>query len=91
MVLIVVYEAIAVFVMKVFLSVAEIANVTKKEKTTVLRWIKAGRFGNIRKVGNEFRVSHKLALTGSFASNLPPRGSAASFPPSEYSYPSPAR
>ena len=58
MVLIVVYEAIAVFVMKVFLSVAEIANVTKKEKTTVLHWIKAVRFGNIRKVGNEYRVPH---------------------------------
>ena len=28
-------------------------------------------------------------LNGSFASHLPPRGSAASFPPSEYSYPSP--
>jgi excisionase family DNA binding protein len=45
--------------MKVYLSVAEIADVTKKEKTTVLRWIKAGRFGNIRKVGNEFRVPHE--------------------------------
>ncbi|MHA2092868.1 MAG: helix-turn-helix domain-containing protein [Candidatus Kariarchaeaceae archaeon] len=52
-------EAIAVFVMKVYLSVAEIADVTKKEKTTVLRWIKAGRFGNIRKVGNEYRVPHE--------------------------------
>lgn len=51
-------EAIAVFVMKVYLSIAEIANVTKKEKTTVLRWIKAGRFGNIRKFGNEYRVPH---------------------------------
>jgi predicted site-specific integrase-resolvase len=37
---------------------AEIANITKKEKTTVLRWIKAGRFGNILKVGNEYRVPH---------------------------------
>ena len=59
MVLIVLNEAIAVFVMKVFLSIAEIANVTKKEKTTILRWIKAGRFGNIRKVGNEYRVPHE--------------------------------
>ena len=52
-------EAIAVFVMKVYLSIAKIANVTKKEKTTVLRWIKAGRFGDIRKVGNEYRVPHE--------------------------------
>ena len=58
MVLTVLNEAIAVYVMKVYLSVAEIADVTKKEKTTVLRWIKAGMFGNIRKVGNEFRVPH---------------------------------
>ena len=58
MVLIVVYDAIALFVMKVYLSVAEIADVTKKEKTTVLRWIIAGRFGNIRMVGNEYRVPH---------------------------------
>jgi excisionase family DNA binding protein len=59
MVLTVLNEAIAVYVMKVYLSVAEIADVTKKEKTTVLRWIKAGMFGNIRKVGNEFRVPHE--------------------------------
>ena len=58
MVLIVLNEAIAVYVMKVYLSVAEIADVTKKEKTTVLRWIKAGMFGNIRKIGNEYRVPH---------------------------------
>jgi len=56
-VLIALNEAIVNSGMKIFLSVAEIANVTKKEKTTVLRWIKAGRFGNIRKVGNEYRVS----------------------------------
>ena len=58
MVLTVLNEAIAVYVMKVYLSVAEIADVTKKEKTTVLRWIKAGMFGNIRKIGNEYRVPH---------------------------------
>lgn len=45
--------------MKVYMSVAEMANVTKKEKTMVLRWIKAGSFGNIRKVGNEYRVPHE--------------------------------
>ena len=52
-------EAIVNSSMKIFLSVAEIADVTKKEKTTILRWIKAGRFGNIRMVGNEYRVPHE--------------------------------
>ena len=85
MVLTVLNEAIAVFVMKVYLSFVEISNVTKMAKTTVLRWIKAGRFGNMRKVGNEFRVSHKLALTGSFASHLTPGVSAVSLPPPKYS------
>ena len=45
--------------MKVYLSVAEIARVTKKEKTTVLRWIRAGKFGNVRKIGNEYQVPHE--------------------------------
>ena len=58
-VLIALNEAIVNSGMKIFLSVAEIANVTKKEKTTVLRWIKAGRFGSIRKIGNEYRVPHE--------------------------------
>ena len=58
-VLIALNEAIVNTGMKVYLSLAEIANVTKKEKTTVLRWIKAGRFGNIRMVGNEYRVPHE--------------------------------
>ena len=58
-VLIALNEAIVNSGMKIFLSVAEIADVSKKEKTTVLRWIKAGSFGNIRKVGNEYRVPHE--------------------------------
>jgi excisionase family DNA binding protein len=45
--------------MKAYLSVAEIANVTKKEKITVLRWIRAGKFGQVRKLGNEYRVPHE--------------------------------
>lgn len=52
-------EAIVNSGMNIFLSVADLADVTKKEKTTVLRWIIAGRFGNIRKVGNEYRVPHE--------------------------------
>lgn len=45
--------------MKTYLSVSEIAEVTKKEKTTVQRWIKAGKFGTVQKVGNEYRVAHE--------------------------------
>jgi len=56
-------EAIVNLGMKIFLSVAEIADVTKKEKTTVLRWIKAGRFGNIRKV----RISYSGLRNGRYA------------------------
>lgn len=59
MLLTVLNEAIAVLIMKAYLSFAEIANVTKKEKTNVLRWIKVGRFGYIRKVGNEYGVPHE--------------------------------
>ena len=55
-VLIALYEPIVYSGMKIFLSVAEIADVTKKEKISILRWIKAGRFGKIRKVGNEYRI-----------------------------------
>ena len=58
--MIVLSEAIAAFTMKAYLSVAEIANATKKEKTTILRWIKAGRFGDVRMVGNEYRVPHEV-------------------------------
>ena len=45
--------------MKAYLSVAEIARITRKEKTTVQRWIRAGKLGNVRKVGNEYQVSHQ--------------------------------
>ena len=45
--------------MKVYLSVSEIARVTRKEKTTILRWIRAGKFGNVRKIGNEYQVPHE--------------------------------
>lgn len=45
--------------MKAYLSVTEIAKVTKKERSTIVRWIKAGRFGKVRKVGNEYQVPHE--------------------------------
>ena len=45
--------------MKAYLSVTEIANVTKKQRSTIVRWIKAGKFEQVRKVGNEYQVSHE--------------------------------
>ena len=69
MVLTALCEATAVIVMKAYLSVAEIANVTKKK--TILRWIKAGRFGCVRKVGNEFRIPHESFLTPGLPSTRP--------------------
>ncbi len=44
--------------MKAYLSVTEIAKVTKKERSTVVRWIKAGKFGQVRKIGNEYQIPH---------------------------------
>ncbi len=45
--------------MKAYLSVTEIAKVTKKQRSTVVRWIKAGKFEQARKVGNEYQVPHE--------------------------------
>ena len=42
--------------MKTYLNAGEIANLLKKEKTTIIRWIKAGKFGFISKVGNGYQV-----------------------------------
>ncbi len=44
--------------MKSHLSVTEISKVAQKERSTIVRWIKAGKFGNVRKVGNEYQVPH---------------------------------
>ncbi len=44
--------------MKTHLSISEIAQITSKERSTVLRWIKAGKFGQVRKVGNTYQVPH---------------------------------
>jgi excisionase family DNA binding protein len=48
-----------IFPMKAYLSVSEIAEVTNKEKTTVQRWIKAGKLRQAQKVGNEYRIPHE--------------------------------
>lgn len=42
--------------MKKYLSIADIAGITDRERSTVFRWVKAGKLGNVRKVGNEYQV-----------------------------------
>ena len=42
--------------MKAFLSITEIAKITNKERSTVVRWVKSGEFSEVRKVGNEYQV-----------------------------------
>lgn len=42
--------------MKKHLSISDIAQITDKERSTVFRWVKAGKFGKVRKVGNEYQV-----------------------------------
>ena len=44
--------------MKSHLTVSEVAKVTKKERTTIVRWITSGKFGHVPKVGGEYQVSH---------------------------------
>jgi excisionase family DNA binding protein len=45
--------------MKAYLSVSEIAKVTQKERSTIVRWIKAEKFGKVRRLGNEYQVPHE--------------------------------
>ena len=45
--------------MKAYLSVTEIAKVTKKERSTIIRWIKTGKFGHVRMIGNEYQIPHE--------------------------------
>ncbi len=42
--------------MKAFLSITEIAKITNKERSTVVRWVKSGEFKEVRQVGNEYQV-----------------------------------
>jgi excisionase family DNA binding protein len=44
--------------MKQYLSVSDIALITNKERSTVFRWIIAGKFGQVRQVGHEYQVPH---------------------------------
>jgi excisionase family DNA binding protein len=44
--------------MKHYLTVSAIAQITNKERSTVFRWIKAGKLGQVRRVGNEYQVPH---------------------------------
>ena len=61
-VLIALYEAIVNSDMKIFLSVAEIANVTKKEKISILCWIKAARLGISARQEYRIAVSEMVAM-----------------------------
>jgi len=45
--------------MKSYLGVSKIAKITGKPRTTILRWIQAGKFGDILKVENEYQVPHE--------------------------------
>ena len=42
--------------MRAFLSITEIAKITNKERSTVVRWVKAGHFVGVRQVGNEYQI-----------------------------------
>lgn len=42
--------------MKKYLGVKEIAQITNKERSTVFRWIRSGKLGEVRRVGNEYQV-----------------------------------
>ena len=42
--------------MKAYLSITEIAKLTNKERSTVMRWVKSGEFIGVRKVGSEYQV-----------------------------------
>ena len=42
--------------MKRYLSVTEIATATQRERSTVIRWIKAGKLGAVRLIGKEYQV-----------------------------------
>ncbi len=44
--------------MKQYLSIADIAEITNRERSTVFRWIKSGKIADVRKVGNEYQVPH---------------------------------
>lgn len=48
--------------MKNYLGVSKIAKITGKERTTIIRWIQSGRFGDVKKVGNEYQVTHEQFL-----------------------------
>ncbi len=49
--------------MKQYLTISDIAQITNKERSTVFRWIKAGQFGQVRKVGHEYQVPHESFAT----------------------------
>lgn len=45
--------------MKAYLSITEIAKITQKPRSTVVRWVQAGKFEKVRKIGNEYQIPHE--------------------------------
>ncbi len=45
--------------MKTFLGVTGIAKITGTSRMTVLRWIKAGKFGKVRQVARDYQVPYE--------------------------------
>jgi len=49
--------------MKSYLGVSKIARITGKPRATIIRWVQAGKFGKVRKIGNEYQISHEQFST----------------------------
>jgi excisionase family DNA binding protein len=47
------------FVMRSTLGVSDIAEITRTSRMTVLRWIKAGKFGKVRKISRDYQVPYE--------------------------------
>jgi excisionase family DNA binding protein len=48
--------------MKTYLGVSKIAKITGKPRTTILRWIQSGQFGEVKRIGNEYQITHEQFL-----------------------------
>lgn len=42
--------------MKTYLTVRGIAKILDKERSTVIRWIQAGRLGQVKKIGGDYQI-----------------------------------
>ncbi|KAA3642029.1 MAG: DNA-binding protein [Chloroflexi bacterium] len=57
------YALIASITMKNYLGVSEIARIIGKERSTIIRWVKTGIFGNVPKMGNEYQIPHEKFIS----------------------------